>query len=165
MVNSITNLRFENAKLKDRFDIVARAKKNSSAQTPASDTIRMAHKNSSGILPSFMFGSGGGSSKIAKQTRQFNDVLDAIMQTSNKIVARESLLRNKLKKVDSEIKPDYSAPKKSIDVLSNKQQGSGLFSSFDNFKGQLKYDNPVLDKKEEKMPEFKEFDAEDNLGE
>jgi hypothetical protein len=72
-----------------------------------------------------------------------NKVMDDIKQNSNKLVARISLLYQKLKKVDSSIQPDRSVPKQDIMVTNGASRG--FLSQFDSFKGQLKHSNPILE--------------------
>jgi hypothetical protein len=161
LIKSIFNLEAQNMKLKDRFNVVQQAKGNVLSRDTIVQTIHMANKRGE-MMPNFLFGGGGGE-RIADQTKKMNQVMDDIKQNSNKLVARISLLYQKLKKVDGSIKPDRTMPQK--DIVVTRDDSIRLIAPFDNFKGQLKHPNPVLEGIEEKSiknPVFGDIEAEEN---
>lgn len=159
LLDAITELDAQHMKLQDRMWHVEAVRGNILNKQTMDHTIAMASDDGNKIMPNFLFGSGGGNA-IVKQTRGVNQIKESIKKSSNEVAGRLAMLRNKLKRMDATVPSQAPVPEASVKVF-RKTQGLGIITSFDDFEGQLKHQNPVLEgiqKKEINNPALRKLD-------
>jgi len=159
LLDAITELDAQHMKLQDRMWHVEAVRGNILHKQTMDQTIAMASDDGGKMMPNFLFGGGGGNA-IVKQTKKINQIKESIKKSSNEVAGRMAMLRNKLKRMDATVPPQSPVPEVSVKVF--RRTGVGLIPSFDEFEGQLKHQNPVLEgiqKKEIKNPALGKLDA------
>jgi hypothetical protein len=158
LLDAITELDAQHMKLQDRMWHVEAVRGNILNKQTMDHTIAMASDDGK-IMPNFLFGSGGGNA-IVKQTKKVNQIKESIKKSSNEVAGRLAMLRNKLKRMDATVPPQAPVPEAPVKVF-RKTQGLEIITSFDDFEGQLKHQNPVLEgiqRKEIKNPALRKLD-------
>lgn len=129
LISAITGLQSQEAKLRDRWNLVAQTH----AQVQSVQNHESAFEDAEQPL-NFFFGSGKGAEKLADQTEKLNQSRAAILRRNNEVSSRRKMLEFRLQRLDSVVPPETWVPK---DVTRFQEKG--------DWKARVKVDNVVLD--------------------
>lgn len=109
LIAAITKLEAEHARVKDNWNIVQDARKLVLSPENRDQVISM--EKDMGVMKNPLL-SGFGGSKLDEETRKIAETERSIMNSSNLLSARIGMLRNKLKRLNSTIQAENTAPAK-----------------------------------------------------
>lgn len=111
LIGSIAELQSQEAVLKDKWNFVSQTH----AQMMSNQNHESAYKETTSNL-GVIFGSQG-SRQLADQATKLNDVRGELVKSNNRVSGRRKMLENRLQRLDSEVPPETSVPKKNVKVF------------------------------------------------
>ena len=132
LIDSIAELQGQEAKLKDRSNIVDQVHN----QVLRPENV-IAAGRSKGTNPVFDFMGGGVGDRLADQTKKLNKVKVDLKKSNDKAFARRKMLEFRLQRLDAQVPPESGAP---VNIERFGRGGSGLLSVSDIIGG---VENPV----------------------
>ena len=137
VVENIAELQSQEAKLKDRWDLLLQTR----SQMMSADNHESLFSDRGGF---FGFLGGDGGRRLADQTEKLSDVRGELLKAGNEVQARRALLEYALKRMDSVVPADTSAPRR-VAVLGqapDRMRGK-MDLDIDNPLGVGKVENPL----------------------
>ena len=139
-MENLAELQSQEAKLKDRWDLLLQTR----AQLMSSENHESLFADEGSGMFGFLGGKGG--ARLADQTEKLSDVRGELLKAGNEVHARRSMLEYALKRMDSVVPPDNSAPRK-VSVLSGSRGSGKMDFQIENPLSTKSVDNPVGIKK------------------
>jgi len=111
LISAIAELQSQEAVLKDKWNFVSQTH----AQAMSVQNHESAFKEKDSALGVIF--STGGARQLADQAEKINNVRGELVKSNNKVAGRRRILENRLQRLDSEVPPETSLPRKKVTVF------------------------------------------------